>query len=145
MVAAAELAVPLQLVRVPPPEPAYQRLAMLPYGPVIEMPVYSARFAFIRERYMLSSTIHWMPLVDAYSDYIPQDFRDHADALGEFPTKIAFRLLERDRVRYAVFHLDRYGAALAALRARIAEFAPYLRSLYQDDQIALYEITGYPP
>jgi hypothetical protein len=145
IVATAELFVPLKLMPVPIEPPMYHQLATLPRGPVIEMPVYSEQFAFVRTRYMLSSTIHWMPLVDAYSDYIPQDFRDHADALGEFPTKTAFRLLERDRVRYAVFHLDRYGAALAALRARLAEFAPYLRSLYQDDQIALYEITGYPP
>ena len=143
--AAAELAVPLQLVRVPPPEPAYQRLATMPYGPVIEMPVYSARFAFVRERYMLSSTIHWMPLVDAYSDYIPPDFIAGAEILGDFPTKEAFRQLDRDHVRYAVFHVDSYGTQGDALRVRLTEFAPYLRRLYADDRIWLYEIVGFPP
>ena len=145
VVAAAELAVPLQLTRVPPPEPAYQRLATLPYGPVIEMPVYSARFAFIRERYMLSSTIHWMPLVDAYSDYIPPDFVDSVEVLGDFPTRAAFKQLERDHARYAVFHVDSYGTQGDALRARLIEFAPYLRRLYADDRIWLYEIVGVPP
>ena len=145
VVAAAELAVPLQLMRVPPPEPAYQRLATLPYGPVIEMPVYSARFAFIRERYMLSSTIHWMPLVDAYSDYIPPDFVDSVEVLGDFPTRAAFKQLERDHARYAVFHVDSYGTQGDALRARLIEFAPYLRRLYADDRIWLYEIVGVPP
>jgi len=145
VVAAAELAVPLQLTRVPPPEPAYQRLATLPYGPVIEMPVYSARFAFIRERYMLSSTIHWMPLVDAYSDYIPPDFVESVEVLGDFPTRAAFKQLERDHARYAVFHVDSYGTQGDALRARLIEFAPYLRRLYADDRIWLYEIVGVPP
>jgi hypothetical protein len=145
VVAAAELAVPLQFVRVPPPEPAYQRLATLPYGPVIEMPVYSAKFAFVREHYMLSSTIHWMPLVDAYSDYIPPDFIDRAEVLGDFPTRDAFKLLDHDRVRYAVFHVDSYGTQGDALRARLIEFAPYLRRLYADDRIWLYEIVGVPP
>jgi hypothetical protein len=145
MVAAAELAVPLRLMRVPPPEPAYQHLATLPYGAVIEMPVYSARFAFVRERYMLSSTIHWMPLVDAYSDYIPQDFIDRAEILGEFPTRDAFKELEHDHVRYAVFHVDNYGSQGDALRVRLTEFAPYLRRLYADDRTWLYEIVGFPP
>jgi hypothetical protein len=145
VVAAAELAVPLELVRVPPPEPAYQRLATLPYGPVIEMPVYSAKFAFVREQYMLSSTIHWMPLVDGYSDYIPQDFIDRAEVLGDFPTRDAFKLLGPDRVRYAVFHVDSYGTQGDALRVRLTEFAPYLRRLYADDRIWLYEIMGVPP
>jgi hypothetical protein len=144
LVAVAELAVPLQLVRVPPPEPAYQRLATMPYGPVIEMPVYSPRFAFVREKYMLSSTIHWMPLVDAYSDYIPQDFVDSSETLGDFPTRDAFRVLERDHVRYAVFHVESYGTGLPALRDRLTEFAPYLRRLYADDRIWLYEIVGFP-
>jgi hypothetical protein len=145
VVAAAELAVPLQLVRVPPPEPAYQRLATLPYGPVLEMPVYSARFAFLRERYMLSSTIHWMPLVDAYSDYIPPDFIESAEVLGDFPTRDAFKQLERDHARYVVFHVDNYGTQRDALRFRLTEFAPYLRRLYADDRIWLYEILGFPP
>jgi hypothetical protein len=144
LVAVAELAVPLQLVRVPPPEPAYQRLAAMPYGPVIEMPVYSPGFAFVREKYMLSSTIHWMPLVDAYSDYIPRDFIDSAEILGDFPTRDAFRVLEHDHVRYAVFHVDSYGTGLSALRARLTEFAPYLSRLYADDRIWLYEIVGFP-
>jgi hypothetical protein len=145
MLAAAELAVPLQFNRVPPPEPAYQQLATLPYGAVIEMPVYSARFAFIREKYMLSSTTHWMPLVDAYSDYIPQDFIERAEILGGFPTKDAFKELQHDHVRYAVFHVDNYGTQGDALRARLTEFAPYLRRLYADDRIWLYEIVAFPP
>ena len=142
--AVAEALVPLKLMPVPTEAPMYRQLATLPPGPVIELPVYSDKFAFMRTRYMLSSTIHWMPLVDAYSDYIPKDFLDSAEVLGEFPTKEALARLERDHVRYAVFHLDRYGSALETLRGRLAEFAPYLRQLYQDDQIALYEITSYP-
>ena len=144
IVAACELAVPLQFVRVPPPEPAYQLLATLPYGAVIEMPVYSPRFAFVREQYMLSSTIHWMPLVDAYSDYIPQDFVESAEILADFPTRDAFRQLEHDHVRYAVFHVASYGTQGDALRVRLTEFAPYLRRLYADDRIWLYEIVGFP-
>ena len=47
-------------------------------------------------------------------------------------------------MRYAVFHVESYGTGLPALRARLTEFAPYLRRLYADDRIWLYEIVRFP-
>ena len=143
--AVAELTVPLSFRPVPPIEPAYHVLATLPRGPVIEMPVYSTRFAFMRTQYMLSSTAHWMPLVDAYSSHIPQDFLDKTDALGAFPTREAFKLLERDRVKYAVFHMDLLTPeARDDVLVRLREFDRYLLRRYADDRIWLYEIVAYP-
>jgi hypothetical protein len=145
-VASIELAVPLGFTAVPAVEPAYRMLATLPYGAVLEMPVFSYRFRFARTRYMLGSTAHWMPLVDAYSDYIPQDFIEKTDTLGGFPTRESFKLLEKDRVRYAVFHLDLYGESLREpLVTRLQEFAPYLKRHYADERMWLYEIVGFPP
>ena len=140
-----ELRVPLAFPSVPRIEPAYGVLASLPRGAVIELPVYSRRFAFARTQYMLSSTAHWMPLVDAYSDYIPQDFAENAEALGGFPSREAFAILERDRARYAVFHLNLYhDDARRDLCARLREFDRYLVRRYVDDRIELYEIVGFP-
>ena len=144
-VSAAGSFAPLRFRPVPPVHPAYVVLAERPFGAVIEMPVFSRRFAFLRAQYMLNSTAHWKPLVNAYSDYIPDDFAASADVLGQFPSHEAFRRLEPDRVRYAIFHLDLYGNLLEALNVRLKEFAPYLRLLYGDDRIQLYEITGFPP
>ena len=141
-----ELMVPLRLTSVPAPEPAYQVLATLPRGPVIDLPVYSHPFRFLRARYMLGSTIHWMPIVVAYSDFIPQDFMDSMNVLADFPSVHAFERLERDRVRYAVFHLDQYGSESArdGLLARIDQFSEHLRPLHKDGRTLLYEIVEYP-
>lgn len=144
IVAGGSLA-PLRFRPAPPVHPAYRVLADRPFGAVLELPVFSRRFAFLRAQYMLNSTAHWKPLVNAYSDHIPDDFVASADVLGQFPAREAFKRLERDRVRYAVFHLDLYGNLLDALSVRLTEFAPYLRLLYGDDRIQLYEITGFPP
>jgi len=142
-VAAAESRVPLRLAPVPAANPAYERLAALPYGAVLELPLYSEQFAYIRVRYMLGSTRHWMPLVDAYSDYIPQDFRDAADVLGEFPTSESIATLREQGVRYAVIHTADYGGPIRqALDERLAEFAPALRRLYADERTSLYEIIA---
>ncbi len=145
VVAAVELIVPLHFSPVPPVDGAYHVLATLPRGPVLEVPVYSRQFASERTYYMLSSTVHWMPLVDAYSSYIPQDFADNVGALAQFPSLAAFRILRRDGVRYAVFHLDRLsGNAPDDLLARIATFGRYLRLRYTDGRVLLYEIVDFP-
>jgi hypothetical protein len=141
----AELKVPLSFSRATPPEPAYLALAALPRGPVIEIPFYSTRFAAERTRYMLASTTHWMPLVNGFSSHIPRDVVENTPALGGFPSREAFRILERDRVRYAVFHMHGLDpAARASIVARLREYDIYLRRLYADDRIWLYEIVGFP-
>lgn len=146
-VAVAELAGPIRLTPVPPVEPVYQTLSTLPPGAVLELPVYSHPFRFLRARYMLGSTHHWMPLVVAYSDFIPPDFMEHMNVLANFPSAPSFKKLEQDRVRYVVFHLGSYSAGDArnALNARLQEFEPYLRRVHADEGTLLYEIVGFPP
>ena len=143
--AVMELKVPLSFPAVPPIETAYRVLATLPRGPVIEMPVYSTRFAFARTQYMLSSTAHWMPLVNAYSSHIPQDFLDKTEALGGFPSLEAFTVLAHDHVRYAVFHMNLFTPdARDDIVARLREFDRYLLRRYADDRVWLYEIVAFP-
>jgi hypothetical protein len=135
----AELLVPLRLTPVPPVERVYQVLATQPRGAVLDLPVYSHPFRFLRARYQLGSTAHWMPIVVAYSDYIPPEFVDNTSELASFPSLPAFKQLERDRVRYVVFHLNEYKSpeALLTLDRHLKEFAPYLRSLHRDDRALL--------
>ncbi len=141
----AELLTPMYLPKVPPLDAGYRVLAALPRGPLLELPVFSRPHEAARTYYMLNSTAHWMPLVDAYSSYIPQDMYDRAGALGGFPSRESFKLLERDRVRYAVFHPQSYPPeALPELQQRLIEFAPYLGMVYRDNRLWVYEIIGYP-
>lgn len=141
----AELAVPFAFPRVPPVDEGYRVLATLAPGPVLELPIYSPQFAFVRETYMLSSTVHWMPLIDAYSDYIPPDFVTSAEAMADFPSRGAFAVLEPIHAKYAVYHPDKYDeAARAALVERLKEFAPYLQQKYAGDRLWVYEIAGFP-
>ena len=142
--AALELWVPAPWRPVEPIDPGYRRLASLPSGPVLELPVYSDLFAFMRSRYMLASTAHWMPLIDAYSDYMPADFVEQADVLGEFPTLDSFKALERIGARYAIFHVDLYPAdAAARLRDRLRQFAGCLQLEYGDERMLVYEIVRF--
>jgi hypothetical protein len=87
-----------------------------------------------------------MPMVNGYSDYIPPDFYEHVLQLAPFPSRDAFRILEPNRVRYAVFHMNGYNTENRHdVLARLEEFKAYLRPLYTDDTTRLYEIVGFPP
>ena len=96
-------------------------------------------------QYMRNSTFHWMPLINGYSDYIPPDFVEASIVLQGFPSVEGFRALAETRPRYALFHFRTFGEAdRIAVTERIREFAPYLRRLYSDDEVGLYEIVGFP-
>ena len=147
LVAVLELAIRIDVRAAPPIAPAYRMLAMLPAGPLIEMPFYYRKVDFPQHtKYMLASTAHWMPLVNGYSDYLPADFVANVMTLAPFPSRDAFKVLEARHVRYAVFHMYGYNTANRNdVLGRLKEFAPYLRPLYVNDEMRLYEIVGYPP
>ena len=119
----------------PPVEPVYRTLATLPRGPVIEMPFFYPQVGlFQHTKYMLASTAHWMPMVNGYSDYIPPDFYEHVMLLAPFPSRDAFKILEPNGVRYAVFHMNGYNAENRNdVLTRLKEFEQYLRPLYVDE------------
>jgi hypothetical protein len=145
--AALESITPMRWRPVPPPNPVYRVLAMQPAGAVIELPFYYRRMElFGHVKYMLASTAHWKPLVNGYSDYLPPDFMADRMTLATFPAPNALRLVEPGRVRYAVFHLDHYNQKNRdETLERIAAAAQYLRPLYADKDVRLYEILGYGP
>jgi hypothetical protein len=95
---------------------------------------------------MLASTSHWQPLVNGYSDHIPQEFIAREGMLGEFPTAESLAWLTEQRVKYAVFHVDDYPAEQRqSLQARLTQFASRLRPLHSDGRLWLYEIVGEEP
>lgn len=147
IVAAAELAqMPLDLRAVPPFPEAYRTLAIQPPGPVAEFPYFYRRSDFPRHAgYMLNSATHWMPLVNGYSDHIPQAFRDQVVPLSSFPTRESFQILGRVGTRYVVFHLDMYDSrSRQRLQERIVTYGAYLRPLVQEGDVWIFEIVGFP-
>jgi hypothetical protein len=144
--ACAELLVPLNMPEVPPTERVYATLRTLPPGPVIELPFFYLEDMFPRHTfYMLQSTTHWNPLVNGYSDYIPPDFVANVTTLAPFPSRDSLKLLEPNKVRYAIFHRYWYNDEnWKDVVARLNEFAPYLRPLYDGENTRLYEIVGFP-
>jgi hypothetical protein len=138
---------PLRMREAPPVPDVYRALAQLPRGPVVAFPFWSEPSVYHgHAEYMLASTYHWQPLINGYSDHIPQDFRDHAPPLSGFPSRDGFAILETLGARYAVFHLNLMGADdRASTVARIEnDYVNYLRPLEKDGDVWLYEIIAWP-
>jgi len=144
--AIAELnVVPFPWERALPVSTNYRVLAAMPRGAVAEFPFYGERIAYpLHAQYMVLSTTHWMPLVNGYSDYIPQDFREAASVLDSFPSNDTFVVLQKHRVRYIGIHWDMYGPRAEEVRSKLKDFAQYLRPLGADATMTLYEIVSFP-
>ncbi|MBI1873390.1 MAG: hypothetical protein HYS05_05800 [Acidobacteria bacterium] len=145
--AVAELAtLPLGFREVQPLPEAYRTLATLRRGPVIELPFYYNPIDFHRHTlYMLNSTGHWFPLINGYSDHIPPDFREMAIHLSSFPTLESFRILAPRGTRYAIFHLNLYDTrSRLRLMQRLDQYQPFLRPIFRQGDVWLYEIVDWP-
>lgn len=145
-VAIGESFKPLTFSPVPAVDRVYRTLAGLPFGGVIELPLYSRRFAFLRTKYMLASTAHWKPLVGGYSDYMPGRSIELEGVLGGFPTRESLDQLARDDVRYAVVHPADYSPdEREKFEERLREFKTEIRRLQTSDSSELYEILTRVP
>jgi hypothetical protein len=95
---------------------------------------------------MLQSTTHWNPLVNGYSDYMPPDFVANVMTIAPFPSRDSLKLLEPNKVRYAVFHRYWYNDEnWHDVVRRLKEFEAYLRPLDDRENTRLYELVGFPP
>ncbi|HSL21581.1 MAG TPA: hypothetical protein VK886_08595 [Vicinamibacterales bacterium] len=145
--AAAELFMaPLPLLRMPPVPAAYRMLATLPRGPVAEFPYYaSTRDIQFHALYMLWSTYHWQPMINGYSDILPQDFGYVSSALATFPSGQSFEMLQKLEARYLIVNYPRYGPEdRASIGQTMHSLSLELRLLAREYDVALYEIVAWP-
>jgi hypothetical protein len=125
---------------------AYEMLAELPRGPVVEyLFSYKSSDFHNQTHAMLNSTYHWQPLVNGYSDLTPAGFAEMAAPINDFPDPASFELLHKLGVRYVVFDLNDYqGEARDRLLARFPPYESHLRRLTTDRDVWLYEIVSWP-
>ena len=138
---------PIRLEDAAPAPDAHRRLASLPPGAVVELPFWYIRSDFPRHaRYMLLSAYHWHPLVNGYSDHIPQWFRDEVIRISSFPTAESLQIVVgRHQARYAIFHTRYYdGRSRQRLRERLEQYRDYVRPILSEGDVWLYEIVGAP-
>jgi hypothetical protein len=145
-IAIADVAVfPLRWATAPTIPAAYDALDRRPRAPLAAFPFYASRIAYpLHTQYMLFSTRHWLPMVNGYSDVIPPEFREAAPVLDSFPSREAFAILARRRVRYIAVHWDMYVHRKDDIRRQLEPYLPNLQELAGDERMTLYEVVKYP-
>jgi hypothetical protein len=144
---AAELWVPWPLQAWPVESSAYTLLASLPPGGVVEFP-----FPYINANFhqhtkaMTRSMRNWQPLLNGYSDHVPDDFYELALPVNAFPDPQSFAILRQHDIRYVIVRLRDYGNGeyANALVSRYPPYEKYLRRLLEDQGVWLFEIVSWP-
>lgn len=107
---------------------------------VIEVPFYPPQAVFENAEYVLNSTAHWRPLMNGYSGYTPQSYRDFADVFWYFPEPEALAAIRAAGATHLVLHPERFGAD-AAETLRLALANPQLeRMAVSRNNVTLFRI-----
>ncbi len=133
---------PLLHTPAPPVHAAHQRLAVMPRAPVAIFPFFQgARDRHRHTEYMLLSTSHWQPMINGYSDFMPEDFFEAKPVLYSFPSGEAIDLLRQRQVRWVVVHFNKYPEDQRRLLRRTLRMMPtQLRLVIDDPTASLYEV-----
>jgi hypothetical protein len=124
---------------------AYRALAALPPGPVVEMPwplqpLHDTETASL---YMLGSTLHWRPLANGTSGYVPAPYPLLRQLAQDLPDASALRRFQQlADVRWIVVHREDLSAPqrvawAAALRTSA------LRRVYTDPTTWILEVADW--
>jgi len=90
-------------------------------GPVVlaEIPFYQPFAIFKNADYELASTVHWRPITNGYSGYIPESYVRSAQEFGSFPSDDSIRAMRRAGVTHVMVHIARISGDPAEFATRL--------------------------
>jgi hypothetical protein len=117
----------------------YEVVAELPDNTVLaEFPFYDLPLFHGNATYMLSSTVHWKPMLNGYSGFAPDSYRRMGPMLRAFPSTGTIDALRAAGVTDVVVHLDQYGKE-DDLTRRIEDTGQF-EMVAGDDDVRLYRL-----
>ena len=86
--------------------------------------------------YMYFSIWHQKPMVNGYSDIVPEDFYKIMLPINDFPDAESFKLMQQYKVRYVLWRMPTYNAeSRAVLEARFPPFMKYLKPIVAGEEL----------
>jgi hypothetical protein len=91
---------------------------------------------------MLDSAWHWQPLLNGYSDFVPEDVTTDLARLVSFPSKQALRALQERQTRYVLVNWKLYSEKeQERVRAGLNALPATYRPMLNDADSSLYELV----
>jgi hypothetical protein len=95
---------------------------------LVETPFYPPQAVFENASYVLASTVHWRPLMNGYSGYIPDSYRKFAASFWFFPEDHAIQEMRRAGVTHVMVHPHRFYQDSESVMQKVAA-SPYLQRI----------------
>jgi hypothetical protein len=123
----------------------YRLLATKPVNAMVELPLFTADAISRNRIYMLHATVHWKPLLNGYSGFIPTSYRRHADALRSFPDPDSLEYLRQLGVTHVVVHENLFLEVRGQERFDRIAGTPGLRLVVQAGNVTAYRVEPVFP
>jgi hypothetical protein len=75
---------------------------------LVELPFYPLHAIFNNAEYVLNSTAHWRPIMNGYSGFTPDSYREYADRFRSFPAGAAIQAMRHAGVTHIMVHPQRF-------------------------------------
>lgn len=125
--------------------PAIYRLVAEAPDPVrlVEVPFYPPEMVFENGEYVLNATAHWKPLMNGYSGFTPDSYRERTGSFWFFPEPWAIDAIRRAGATHVMVHLEKITADEVIAIQEALRTRPDLRLLASDPQgHRLYAVRG---
>lgn len=117
-------------------------LGQVPRGAVAEFPFFRRPDLDRETTYMLQSTWHWQPMLNGYSDFVPDAVSADVQLLETFPAEAALRVLRERQARYVMVNWMLYSEPERThLRDAISALPATLHPLLNDNEASLFEFS----
>jgi hypothetical protein len=150
--AAALVLVTLEALRIPvgytPPHitpGAYTVLGQEPGAVLVELPLYEPKSFQQNAPYMLHATVHWRPILNGYSGFLPASYVTHYERLRSFPDPASLAYLREVGVTHVAVHATAFAEKSGADRLQAIPGTAGLRVAITSPNLTIYKVRPIVP
>jgi hypothetical protein len=125
--------------------PAYSVLNLETSAVLVELPLYEPRAFHQNALYMLHATVHWRPILNGYSGFLPASYVSHYENLRGFPDAASVAYLRQMGVTHVAVHANAFIEKSGHERFQAIAGMPGLRAVVTSPNLTIYRVRAIVP
>jgi hypothetical protein len=118
----------------------YEVLRSEPGAVLVELPMPEPRNFHENSPFMLHATVHWRPMLNGYSGFLPRSYVTHYERLKSFPDAGSLAYLRDVGVTHIAVHADLFAATSGAEQLRAIDQSADLRPAIASPGLTIYAL-----